>query len=281
MPFGKTGHVSTRILFGAAAFGSVTQEEADQTMELLLASGINHIDTAASYGESELRLGPWMQRCRESFFLATKTADRTHQKAKDSLHRSLERLRVDHVDLLQLHALITREEWEVAMGPGGALEAAMEARDAGLVRFIGVTGHGPEISRRHIESLERFAFDSVLLPYSHLQMQHADYAREFEEVLNICRQRNVALQTIKSTACRRWNQDHHTSATWYEPLTEQADINKAVHWVLGQPEVFLNTPGDIHVLPRVLAAAACFESRPTDKDMQELIEQRSMCALFE
>ncbi len=182
-PFGRSGHVSSRTIFGAAALGGVTQAEADRTLELILSHGINHIDTAASYGESELRIGPWMGEYRKEFFLATKTGERTYEAARDQIHRSLERLRVDQVDLLQLHNLAEPGEWEVAMGPGGALEAAIEAREQGLVRFIGVTGHGITIAATHKRSLERFDFDSVLLPYSYVLMQNPAYAADFEALM--------------------------------------------------------------------------------------------------
>ena len=197
-PFGRTGHQSTRTIFGAAAFSRVTQEETDRTFELLLERGVNHIDTAASYGDSELRIGPWMDRHRGDFFLATKTGERTYQAAKDQIHRSLERLRVDHVDLIQLHNLADPGEWETAMGPGGALEAAVEARDQGLVRHIGVTGHGLTIAAMHRRSLERFDFDSVLAPYNYPMMQNPQYATDFEAVVAICQERDVAVQTIKA-----------------------------------------------------------------------------------
>jgi len=178
-PFGRSGHDSTRIIFGAAAFSKVTQAEADRTMELILEHGVNHIDTAASYGESELRIGPWMREHRGTFFLATKTGDRAFQDAYDSIRRSLERLQTDQVDLIQLHNLAQDDEWEIAMGPGGALEAAIRAREEGLVRFIGVTGHGTQIAAMHSRSLERFDFDSVLLPYNFPMMQNPQYAAEF------------------------------------------------------------------------------------------------------
>src|SRR3954469_21348079 len=167
-PFGRTGHQSTRTIFGAAAFSDVTQDDADRTMELILQHGINHIDTAASYGDSELRLGPWMERHRGDFFLATKTGERTFQPAYDQIRRSLERLRTDKVDLIQLHYLVDPKEWETALGPGGALEAAIQAREEGLVRFIGVTGHDLAVAGQHRRALERFDFDSVLLPYNYV-----------------------------------------------------------------------------------------------------------------
>ncbi|MBA2775310.1 MAG: aldo/keto reductase, partial [Chloroflexia bacterium] len=267
MPFGRTGHQSTRILFGAAALGSVTQDQADRTMELLLEHKINHIDVAASYGEAELRLGPWMAQHRDSFFLATKTGEREFQPAYDEIRRSLERMRVDNVDLLQLHNLVGEEEWEVALGDGGALEAAVRARDEGLVRYIGVTGHGVEIADMHKRSLARFDFDSVLLPYNFPMMQNPRYAADFESLVTICLERNVAIQTIKAITKANWDDRPQTAATWYEPLQDQCAIDTTVSWVLGRPDVFLNTVGDVDILPKVLDAAERFASRPSDQEM--------------
>ncbi len=212
-PFGRTGHMSTRTIFGAAALGAVTQDEADRTLEQLLAHGVNHIDVAASYGDAELRIGPWMDRYRDHFFLATKTGQRGYQEARDEIHRSLERLRVDHVDLIQLHNLVDPIEWDQALSPGGALDAAIEAREQGLVRFIGVTGHGGSIAAMHRRSLERFDFDSVLLPYSYIMMQDPHYAADFEALFELCRARNVAVQTIKSIARQPWLGQQHTHNT--------------------------------------------------------------------
>ena len=280
IPFGRTGHESTRIIFGAAAFSSVTQEEADQTMELILRHGINHIDTAASYGDSELRIGPWMEQHRKTFFLATKTGERTYGAAYDQIRHSLERLRTDQVDLIQLHALHTQEEWQTAFGEDGALKAAIQARDEGLVRFIGVTGHGVGVARFHIRSLEQFDFDSVLLPYNFPMMQNAQYAADFEELVAICQERNVAIQTIKAVTQAPWGDREQTAATWYEPLRDQDAIDTAVSWVLGREGVFLNTVGDIHVLPKVLDAAERFTSRPSDEEMTRLVEGWQMEPLF-
>lgn len=279
-PFGRTGHNSTRTIFGAAALGRVTQDEADRTLERLLEYGVNHIDTAASYGDSELRIGPWMDRYRDRFFLATKTGERTYEKARDQIRRSLERLRVPQIDLIQLHNLADPQEWEIAMGPGGALEAAIEAREQGLVRYIGVTGHGPLIAQAHMRSLERFDIDSVLLPCNYIEMQKPQYAREFEELVSQCQQRNVAVQTIKAITRAPWDGPEHTRATWYAPLEDQVDIDRAVHWVLGRPGIFLNTVGDIHVLPKVLDAASRFETAPNDDEMRELVANQEMATLF-
>jgi aryl-alcohol dehydrogenase-like predicted oxidoreductase len=278
--FGRTGHCSTRAIFGAAAFSAVTQSEADRTMELLLRFGVNHIDTAASYGDSELRLGPWMDQHRADVFLATKTGERTYQAAYDQIRRSLERLHVDQVDLIQLHNLVDPAEWETALGPGGALEAVIRARDEGLVRFIGVTGHGTTVAAMHTRALQRFEFDSVLLPYNYSMMQNPTYAADFEELSARCQQRGVAVQTIKAITRAPWGDRPQTAATWYEPLRDQVAIDRAVHWVLGRSGMFLNMVGDIAVLPQVLAAADRFRERPSDEAMQEIAEQQAMEPLF-
>ena len=279
-PFGSTGHESARTIFGAAALGSVSQADADRAIETLLDFGVNHIDTAASYGDSELRLAPWLAGAREQLFLATKTGERDRSGAHDEIRRSLDRLGVDSVDLLQLHNLVDVIEWEAALGEGGALEAAIEAREEGLVRFIGVTGHGLSAARMHRRSLERFPFDSVLLPYSAIQIRDRAYAADFEELATVCEQRGVAMQTIKAISLAPWNGRTQTASTWYEPLREQADIDIAVHWVLGRPGVFLNTVGDLTILPKVLDAASRFEERPPDDQVDALVSRRSLVALF-
>ncbi len=279
-PFGRTGHESTRTIFGAAALASVSQSEADATLEVLLEHGVNHIDTAASYGDSELRVAPWLTNHRDRFFLATKTGKRDYKGARDEIRRSLGRLGVDHVDLLQLHNLVDVIEWEFALREGGAIDAAIEARDEGLVRFIGVTGHGLTVARMHRRSLERFPFDSVLLPYSYVQMRDHRYAADFEALSAVCSERGVAVQTIKSISLAPWDGRTQTAATWYEPLREQADIDLAVHWALGRPDVFLNTAGDVELLPKVLDAASRFTAQPPDEAMDELVSRRELVALF-
>ena len=281
--FGRSGHMSTRTLFGAAALSHVTQEEADRTLEVLLQYGVNHIDVAASYGDAELRIAPWLKQYRSQFFVATKTDGRTAQAAKEDLHRSLERMGIDYVDLWQLHNLVDPIEWDVALSPGGAIEAAIEAKQQGLVRAIGVTGHGLEIAATHRRSLERYDFDSVLLPYNFLTMQSPYYAENFNALLATCQQRNVAVQTIKSIAYRPWWGRPHTHETWYQPLDNQQDIDLAVHWTLKQPGIFLNTVGDIHLLPMVLDAASRFQpdqTEPSDAQMQELVNRLGMMPLF-
>jgi aryl-alcohol dehydrogenase-like predicted oxidoreductase len=279
-PFGATGHDSTRVIFGAAALGSVSQAEADRALDVLLEHGINHIDVAASYGEAELRVAPWLRRHPGEFFLATKTGERSYRGARDEIRRSLDRLGVDRVDLIQLHNLVDVIEWDIALSAGGALEAAVEAREEGLVRFIGVTGHGLSVPEVHRRSLERFAFDSVLAPYNYVQMQDERYAATFEALAGVCAERNVALQTIKSLARKRWEGRTATASTWYEPLREQADIDLAVHWVLGRPEAFLLTTGDVEILPLLLDAAERFEGRPSDQEMADLADRAQAEPLF-
>lgn len=279
-PFGRSGHPSTVTVFGGAALAQVGQADADRALDLLLRYGVNHIDTAPRYGDSELRIGPWMARHRKDFFLATKTGMRTAREAREEIHRSLDRLRVDHVDLIQLHSLGHPDDWDRAMGPGGALEAVIEARDQGLARFIGVTGHGWAIAAMHKRSLARFDFDAVLLPYNFFMAQNERYRVNFEEVLGVCRERNVAVQVIKSIARGPWATTARTHTTWYQPLEEPADIDRAVHWALGLPGVFLNTVGDLALLPRVLDAASRFERRPPDDAMAAMLDAMRMTSLF-
>jgi aryl-alcohol dehydrogenase-like predicted oxidoreductase len=279
-PFGRSGHMSTRTLFGAAALGSVTQGEADRTLEVLLHYGVNHIDVAASYGDAELRIAPWMKAHRADFYIATKTGERTAKEAKEELHRSLERMKIDYVDLWQFHNLADPIEWDIALSPGGVIEAAIEAKAEGLIRGIGITGHGAQIAATHRRSLERFDFDSVLLPYNYVTMQSAYYAENFNALVATCQQRNVAVQTIKSIAYKPWLGQPHTHNTWYAPLEEQEDIDRAVHWVLSRPGIFLNTVGDIHLLPKVLDAASRFQTGPTDQDMDSMVKRLQMVPLF-
>jgi len=280
IPFGSTGHLSTRTIFGAAALGNVTPAEAEATLELLRGYGVNHIDTAASYGRSEERLGPLLEDSRNDYFLATKTGARDFAGARAEIHRSLERLQVTHVDLLQLHNLVDQDEWNQALGPGGALEAAIEARADGLVRFIGVTGHGLQVARRHLESLGRFDFDSVLLPYNYIIMRDREYAADFHKLRAICRERGVAVQTIKAVTRRPWGDQPRTAATWYQPYAAGPALEAATGWVLGLPNIFLNTVGDIHVLPHVLEAASRFTTAPTDEEMARVVETEEAAPLF-
>jgi predicted aldo/keto reductase-like oxidoreductase len=281
--FGRTGHVSTRLIFGAFALGQVDQAQADRALEHLLAYGVNHIDTASGkwYGDSELRIGPWMDRYRDRFFIATKMSEQTARDARDEFHLSLERLQVDHVDLLQLHNVVEPQVWEVVMGPGGALEVAIEARQQGLTRFVGVTGHGLAAPAMHRRSLERFDFDSVLLPYNYLLMQDPQYAADFESLVALCQERNVAVQTIKAIAHRQWGDDTRIHPTWYRPLETQETIDAMVHWALARPDVFVISAGSLPLLPKVLDAADRFRAGPSDETMQRLVAEHGIEPIFE
>jgi aryl-alcohol dehydrogenase-like predicted oxidoreductase len=280
IPFGRTGHESTRAIFGAASLSAVSRREADQVLDLLLEHGVNHIDTAASYADSELRIASWLKRVPDTFFLATKTDEREYGPAKAELHRSLDRLGgVDHVDLIQLHNLVDVIEWESALREGGALEAAIEARDEGLARFVGVTGHGLSVPAMH---------DGVSTDSRSIQCCcrttscrcRTCYASEFENLAQTCSERGVAIQTIKSIALAPWDGRTQTAATWYEPLRDPHDIELAVDWVLGREGLFLNTVGDVDLLPAVLSVAERSDSLPDETAMRELVERNALAPLF-
>jgi aryl-alcohol dehydrogenase-like predicted oxidoreductase len=281
-PFGATGHPSTRVIFGAAALGAMRQDRADAVLDQLLQAGVNHLDTAASYGDAELRIGPWMAEHRQRFFLATKTGERRGDAARAELERSLERLQVDSVDLIQLHNLVEPDEWEVAHGPGGALEALVQAREEGLVRHIGVTGHGTRIAGMHLRSLERFPFASVLLPYSFIALQDPAYRADVEALLEVCAAREVAVQTIKAVARHRWPAGYAGPRySWYEPVTDPAAIARAVRWVLSHEQLFLNTSSDARLLPAILDAAATPGPVPTDAELRADVDREGIEPLFD
>lgn len=270
MPFGRTGHSSSRVIFGAAALGGMKQERADSVvLPQLLDHGINHIDTAASYGESELRLAPWLVDHRDRFFLATKTGDRSGSDARQSLERSLERLGVDSVDLIQLHNLVEEDDWRTAHGPGGAVEALVQARDEGLVNHIGVTGHGLRIAGMHVRSLQEFDFASVLFPLNWILLQNDAYRADVEQLLALCAERDVAAQTIKSIARRRWDHEPAQQFSWYEPIDDEGAIARAVNYVLGDNQLFLNTSSDARLLGHALEAAEALTGRPDDAAMSD------------
>ena len=282
--FGRTGHQSSRVIFGAAGVARADQETADRLLPLLLEHGVNHIDTAAMYGDAELRIAPWLKAHPDRFFLATKTHARDGDGARASLERSLERMGVDRVDLIQLHNLVEPEDWETAHAPGGALEALVRARDEGLTRFIGVTGHGLRIAGMHLRSLERFDYDSVLFPYNFTLMQERGYRADVEALLALCAERNVATQTIKSIARRRWADAKPAPGekrqSWYEPLTDPHAIAHAVNYVLGHPQLFIDSSSAIDQLVHVLAAAEKL-SAPNEADLADDVSSYGMTALFD
>jgi aryl-alcohol dehydrogenase-like predicted oxidoreductase len=279
--FGKTGHESTRIIFGAYALSQATQTQADKVLELLLSFGVNHIDTAPMYGKAEERIGPWMERYRDHFFVATKTRSRTYQGAWKNLMRSLERLHLSCVDLWQIHGLTNAAGWEKAMGPGGTMEAFLEARQKGLVRFLGVTGHGVKAPSMHLRSLDHFEFDAVMVPYNHALMQNPGYAADFSALVAQCQDKGIALQTIKSIARRPWKDRPKTYNTYfYEPLVDQETIDHAVHWALGLQNSFVVSAGDMQVLPQVLAAAVRYTARPAEALMAVDVTQFGIEPIF-
>jgi len=285
--FGRTGHLSSRVIFGAAGLGQVNQEKADAVRLVLEQFGVNHLDTAAAYGDSELRLAPWLAGDRDRYFVATKTGERPGAGARSGLERSLDRLGVDHVDLVQLHNLVEPEEWDVSHGPGGAVEALVQARDEGLARFIGVTGHGLRIARMHQRSLERFDFDSVLLPYSFVLLGDPRYRADVESLLSLCGERRVAVQTIKSVARRRWPDDYGGSRfSWYEALPPGAEFERAVAFVLANRQLFLNTSSDLRLLRPILEAAVGSVAGPgahssSVADLESDVERLGMQSLFD
>jgi aryl-alcohol dehydrogenase-like predicted oxidoreductase len=282
-PFGSTGHLSSRLIFGAAALGSARQEVADRIIEQVVTAGINHFDTAASYGDSELRLAPFLIDHRREVFLATKTGERTGSAARAELERSLARLGVDQIDLVQLHNLVEPEEWAVAHASGGVVEAMAKARDEGLVRFIGVTGHGLRIPSMHSRSLGEFPFDSVLFPYNHALLGLDVYRADVEALLALCAERGVATQTIKSIARRRWVDDAERHFSWYEPLRDERAIDRAVRFVLARPGLFLNTSSDARLLPALVAAATSplANVAPDMVDLQADVAEQGISPLFD
>ncbi len=279
-PFGTTGHDSSALIFGAFAVGSCNQEKADFLLGKLLEHGVNHIDTARSYADAELRIGPWMAAHRNDFFLATKTERRTYEEAKKEIHESLDRLQVECVDLIQLHNLVNPEEWQTALADGGALQAAVEAREEGKVRFIGVTGHGLTVARMHLRSLEAFPFDAVLLPWNYVLAQEDQYSQDFHQLCALCKERGVAVQTIKGLTRRPWGQHPKNRTTWYQPLEDQANIDAAVSWILGQSDIFLNSAGDPDLLPAVLDAASRFTVKPNEAIMEAVFRNQEMATIF-
>ncbi|MEE2784375.1 MAG: aldo/keto reductase [Pseudomonadota bacterium] len=281
IPFGRTGHMSSRTIFGAAALGAMNQQRADLVLAKLNLHGVNHIDVAASYGDAELRLAAFLKTRRSDFFLATKTGLRTKHEAAEQLRASLKRMEVDQIDLIQMHNLTKQSEWDIAMGPGGVLEALVEAREEGLVRFIGVTGHGTYAPAMHRQSLEAFEFDSILTPYNYAMMQNQQYAADFDALYALCQQRGVAMQTIKAVAMRRWREDDpEKHFSWYKPIREPGPLKRAVDFVLSRPGLFLNTTSDASLLDAVFKAAGEAVAVPDDRALADDAEMLGIEPLF-
>lgn len=271
---GRLGHMSSVLIYGGAALGEVTQETADASVRLALAAGINHFDTAAAYGESELRLGAWMQRIRDRIFLASKTGDRTSTGAYDSIRRSLERLRVERLDLIQLHAVCDLDDLGAATGAGGALEGALRAKEEGLVGAIGITGHGMGAPAVHLEALHRYPFDTVLTPCNYRLWIEDDYRRDLEALEEEVRAQEVGLMFIKALARNLWRSDEaHRYDTWYEPLDEQRPIDAAVAFALSRASATgIATAGDIRLLPMMIEA----ERRATSISPEAAVTELAM-----
>jgi aryl-alcohol dehydrogenase-like predicted oxidoreductase len=256
--FGRSGHMSTVAIFGAVAFGELEQSEADALMEKIISAGVNHIDVAPSYGEAELRLGPWLAHIRKDFFLGCKTTERSKEGAAAEFKNSLKRLQVEYFDLYQFHAVTTYSELDQIFAPGGAFEAVMEAKKAGLTRYVGITGHGIDAPAIYLEALQRYDFDSVLFPINFVLFANPVYRNKALELLKVCHQRDVGTMIIKSTCRRPWGERPRTQHTWYENFTDPEMVQKSVNFVLSQDVTGLCTAGDAHVLPLVLDACAKF-----------------------
>jgi len=266
---GRTGHLSTVVTFGTAGIGKVEQDTADRAIQLVLDHGVNHFDVAPRYGEAEVRLRPWMVRIRERIFLGCKTGQRTRDAAKAELQRSLERLGADRLDLYQLHAVGKLHELDECTAKGGALEALIEARETGITRWLGITGHTHDAPRSHLEALRRFDFDTVMFPLNFVLWADPQYRRDAAALLEYCRDRDVGVHIIKTVAKDPWGDRPKTHTTWYEPFTDQATIDRAVAFVLSQPVKTLTSAGDVTVLPKVLSAAERF--RPLEATAQEAL----------
>jgi len=257
--FGRTDHLSSVAIFGGAAFWEISQHDADLTMEKVIEAGINHLDVAPSYGQAEIRIGPWMPRERSRFFLGCKTGERTKEGAWKELQASLERLQTENFDLYQLHAVNSMEELDQVSLPGGALEAAIQAQKAGLTKYIGITGHGINAPAIYLEALRRFDFDSVLFPINYIQMGNPEYRKNAEDLLAECAKKDVGTMIIKSITKGPWGDKKHTATTWYEPFEQIDDIQKAVNFALSYPVTGICTAGDTRVLPLVLQACQNFK----------------------
>ena len=280
-PFGRTGHESSAVIFGAAALGDVDQGTADRVLDMLLEYGVNHIDTAPRYGEAEVRIGPWMDRYRDKFFLATKVAERDYNGATASLHRSLDRLRTDCIDLIQMHALVYPDDSVQVFEEGGALRALVEAREKGLINHIGITGHGWTVAAMHLQNLKKFDFDSILMPWNWFAANHVYYRPDFDETLAYCRERGIAVQTIKALARGAWAAGAtRNRTTWYQPVEDKNAIRDSVHWVLGEPDIFLNSVGDVELLPILLEAADKLGQKPGDEAMTSMADRMGLSSVF-
>jgi len=266
---GRTGQLSTVVAFGTAGIGRVGQDVADRAIQTVLDSGVNHIDVAPRYGEAELRLKPWMAGIRDRIFLGCKTTQRTRDAAKADLDRSLERLGTDRLDLYQLHAVCKPHELDECTAKNGALEALIEAREQGIVRWLGITGHSHDAPSTHLEALRRFDFDTVMFPLSFVLWANPEYRRDAQALLEGCREKDVGVHIIKTLAKDPWGERDKTHTTWYEPFTDPAIIDQAVAFNLMRPVTTLCSTGDVTILPRFLSAAERY--RPLTPEGQDVL----------
>lgn len=268
--FGRAGHMSTIAIFGAAAFWEISQQDADKVMEQVIEAGVNHIDVAPSYGQAEERIGPWMPRERGRFFVGCKTTERTKDGAWNEMQRSLKRLQTETFDLFQCHAITTMEELDAVTMKGGALEAFVEARERGLIQFIGITGHGADAPQIYLEALRRFDFDSVLFPLNFIQMANPEFRKHVEELIATCKAKDVGTMIIKAITRAPWGERPHTATTWYEPFDNMDDIQRALNFALSYDVTGFCTAGDTKILPMVLQACENF-NRLGNSELEEMI----------
>lgn len=278
--FGRTGHMSTVAIFGGAAFWEISQSQADKVMEAVIAAGVNHIDVAPSYGQAEERIGPWMRGERGRFFLGCKTMERTRAGAWDELQQSLKRLQCETFDLYQLHAVTTFEELDACTAQGGALETLLEARRTGLIKYIGITGHGINAPAIFLEALRRFDFDSVIFPLNYVQAGDAEYYGQAEELIRQCQAKDVGIMVIKSIARGPWGDKEKTHTTWYEPFSGMDEIKQAVNFVLSHEVTGICTAGDTRLLPLVLKGCEEFVPMPVEVRRRLIEAGRVLQPLF-
>ena len=271
---GRTDHHSTVVTIGTAGLGKVSQEVADKGVELMMQHGVNHVDIAPTYGEAMERMAPWMPRIRDKVFLGSKTRARTKSEAWDNIHSIMSRLGVESFDLFQLHSVGVMEDLDTVTGPGGALEALVELKEQGLTRFIGITGHGPEVPKVHLEALRRFDFDTIMFPVSAVIFKNPPYRESAQELLATANDKDVGIQTIKMLARSGWGDRTRETSTWYDPHRDQPEIDSALWWVLSQPMHTAPSTGEVTLWPKLLDAAERFTALSAEEQEKVISSQR-------
>lgn len=274
---GRTGHMSSIMTLGCASLGNVSQEEADRTIDLALSHGVNHFDVAPIYGEAELRLSPCMKEHRDEIFLACKTGKRTKKEAAEELKRSMERMGVDYIDLYQFHGLDDLKELEIAFGPDGALQAMLEAREQGIIKYIGITSHMPPTI---IEALKRFDLDTILFPLNSVLRKHRQPENDYESILRIAKERNVGTIVMKAFAKQPWQIEKHTFNTWYEPFDSQSDIDRCLWFALSQNVTTVASAGDTELVPKIIGAAERYHKLTVNQQAQLIESAANLKPLF-